>query len=153
MNTTMIGGVKAILVLDFANLIDDFIQFQGRRLGYNETEIMSDTYIFDKRCPVENGNRSIPLVCNNRNGTVDDYNYISMDGMHWCNEYLNGRIGAGIACLLQCATTKNNTTNTPDDDDYNDDDPEQLNNCARECNERFMTLNSGSLIHDLSLLE
>jgi hypothetical protein len=32
-------------------------------------------------------------------------NMISMDGLHWCLEYIGGRVMAAMACLLQCPLT------------------------------------------------
>ena len=85
-------------------------------------------------------NKSIPLVCANRPTRTGDQeesniqcekNQITYDGLHFCMETLQGRINAGIACLLGCI--HNN-------DDVMGKDEAQVSSCAANCNAQFMSL-------------
>jgi hypothetical protein len=113
-------------------------------------------------CPVGRLMRSIPLVCGEsvppdimtNNSTNQQQqpppqqcigNSITMDGMHWCHEHLNGRLGAGLACLLRCVYGDG------DDDDDNDPGPNDsisLGSCAQSCNDRFMSLGGRLALDD-----
>lgn len=122
-----IDGLETILTLEFDVLIDQLIQHNGRLLGYNETEISSNSYLFDQCCRVKRIMRSKPVVCAVHKDKCHVGNGLTIDGMHWCNESLNGRLGAGISCLLQCAFRMDATKQAA---------------CSQRCNERFMRLNN-----------
>jgi hypothetical protein len=168
-NNTLTKGVHTIITLDFARLADDLIRHQAVHVfgyNYNDTAMASGDYLLDHRCcPVGRLMRSIPLVCGEsvtpdlniiNNSTNQQQqpppqqcigNSITMDGMHWCHEHLNGRLGAGLACLLRCVYEDG------DDDDNGQDDPGPhdaiaLGLCAQSCNDRFMSLGGRLTLDD-----
>jgi len=125
-------GVDNVLILDFGRLGDSLTEWNARLLGYNNTN-NSDDYLFERLqcCPRRGFQRAIAEVCAERVEAGSEEcprNGFSLDGLHWCSETLNGRLNAGISCLLGCL--------------YNGDAKEDLSihMCEKQCNDRFMSL-------------
>jgi len=118
-------SVDQILTLDFGRLGDALVAQNAVQMGYDTT---SDDFLFDQCCEVKGFQRSIALTCAERVPTGSQRcqpNMFNMDGMHWCNESLNGRITAGVSCLLSCIYDSDNIGTSA---------------CAQGCNDRFMSL-------------
>lgn len=69
-------------------------------------------------------------------------NSFALDGIHWCSETMNGRMHAGMACLLGCL---HNDKDVDEDSAQNTPDRRQSSlvssrHCERTCNEQFMSL-------------
>jgi len=118
-------GVDQVLTLEFGRLGDAVIALNAEQMGYNTT---NNDYLFDQCCPVEGLKRSIANVCAERASSGSRScpgNMITRDGMHFCTESFNGRITAGVSCLLSCIY-----------DGSDSDTPA----CAQNCNDSFMSL-------------
>lgn len=118
-----------ITVLDFANLAWDLARFNGNLMGLDtSTYNATITSLFDHRIR-EQHSRFIAHSCRTLvpSGSREcPPNGFARDGMHWCNEAMNGRVNGGIACLLSCL--------------HNEETTMMLGECEASCNRRFMSL-------------
>lgn len=135
-------GVQNVLVLDFGRLAWLLVSWNARLLGFQG----SMEHIYTQRLGAFFQHEFFPSaeahVCSERMdpsalGGDCMRNHISYDGMHWCLETIGGRVIAGLACLVACAHN--------DEEDSRRNSRSAVQECARSCNDRFMSLEP---VHD-----
>lgn len=138
------GGVRDVVVLQFARWTDLLMEFNARRIGLiPATEpARNKSYALArlgcrKKFPLSIAQGCAEYVtagqCRCRR------NRISHDGMHWCLETLGGRFVAGVACMLSCLYDDRPTTSSrKDSDDHHR--RRLLRQCEKGCNDQYMSL-------------
>lgn len=140
-----IPGITGLVVMDFAELMFQFIRANAAFLGYlNGTDSPEMPYLMTRiRDYTPRVRPAAAHVCagpmfgkggGSLNFTLCDKNAISLDGIHVCPNTFGGRIVAATGCLLQCLY--------PDRSKGNSRQQAQayVLKCQKECNDKFMTL-------------
>ena len=129
------SGVRAVVVLEQGEWLDDLYEWNARILGFNTSNGVED-WLFGHRLakykPTSPLSRKIAHHCSERvpdNSTGCLRNALTEDGMHPCLSTQGGRLLSGIACLLAC--THNHQPPL---------DRDELLQCESDCNSRFMSL-------------
>jgi len=124
--------VRTIQVLDYAKLIEEYIEVNSLVLGIPSNE----TY----RVRLSNKFKAVvALACaalpyeNDPKGCLPGM--VSLDGIHLCPETIHGQINAALVCLLDCAYHHDENN---DENDHGRG--ERIRVCSDNCNSRYMTL-------------
>ena len=126
-------SVRDVEFLDFAKYSNLLIEANGLTLGIssNETYSMRLTGRW-KNVIAQSCGEQIPLA----NQFTCNPNMFSVDGTHWCQETVHGRITAGQACILGCIYNKRH-----DDVDFGRKEQRvRVRTCSEQCNLMFMSL-------------
>jgi hypothetical protein len=136
-NTT-IPGIERVVLMDLAELTNQFIQRNARFLGYlngtNDDERMPYMNVrlrdyIPKASPAAAHVCSGPLAKKGATRLLCDKNAITGDGLHVCPTTFGGRFTAATGCLLQCLDVDG-------DDEYS----KIAQECQTICNSKYMTL-------------
>ena len=138
-------GVTHVLVLELGRLVDEFMKWNARLMGYDTSD---QNYTMDRLKQGKKIPRSIPLVCTERpeGGGPCEPNLFSFDGMHWCMENMNGRVSAGVACLLGCV-------HNGIDNNKGKNFTGAVKGCEKRCNDQYMRFNQVQLGQHHSSIE
>ena len=129
-----------VVVWDFAQLNNALVQNNAMEMGYElqderDFEFALNTIFNPKLKPgkIITHTKSIGHVCGGpmvpHNSTDCIYNnMITYDGQHVCLKSFGGRMVAGLACVIRCATTYAR-------------DASLLGECEDACNDQYMSLN------------
>lgn len=129
-NSTM--SVRDVEFLDFARYSKLLIETNGASLGISSNETYSLRLTSKwKHVIAQACGQHIPWKGNSR---VCRPNMFSVDGMHWCQETVHGRITAGQACILGCIY------NGRDGDAGRKEQRVRVRTCSEQCNLKFMSL-------------
>lgn len=127
------SGIK-VLVADFGGFMNKFIEYNGKRLGYDVSS-NNGTYRVDalaKKASTNDFSSKIPQLyvarvpTGSRNCTG---NAVSHDGTHICMETVGPRLDAVFSCLIQCTCDPDDAANSA-----------FLKLCGKKCNDQFMSL-------------
>ena len=140
-----IPGIEGLVMMDFAELMFQFIRANAALLGYlNGTDSAEMPYLMTRiRDYTPHARPAAAHVCagpmfelrgQSLNFTLCDKNVISLDGIHLCPNAFGGRMVAATGCLLQCLY--------PDSNGGASRPTEHVDvlECQKECNSKFMTL-------------
>lgn len=127
-----VPGIDGLVLMDFAQLTNEFIQTNAKYLGYlNDTDSAEMAYL-DTRIVgyTKNVRAAAAHVCAGplvKQGPrlLCHLNAITGDGIHFCPQTYGGRVVAATGCLLQCL--------------YGNNDRNLLG-CQKKCNDNFMRL-------------
>jgi len=135
-NKETIPGIDRLVLMDLAELTNQFIHRNARYLGYlndtNDDENMPYLNVrlvdyIPKVLPAAAHVCSGPLAKENTR-LLCDKNAITADGLHVCPNTYGGHFVAATGCLLQCLES---TATTPQNASLD---------CQTNCNDKYMTL-------------
>jgi hypothetical protein len=133
------ASIQRILVLDFDILTDLVNEVNAQSIGFDTRNTPVEEWMINHYMPPWSDGHShhiahtcAEMVPDNSSSCIG--NMISLDGMHICPSTFGGRITAGLACLIGCATEDEKRWPLTR---YSE---ELLRKCERRCNERFMSL-------------
>lgn len=144
-----IPGIHRLVLLDFAELTNRFIQVNAKLLGYlNNTDDSEMQYLDQVRLAefVLLVYPSAAHVCagptfKKQKRILCFKNALSYDGMHICPNTYGGRIVAATGCLMQCLYQDYSIdTGFGGIFDTSPSSQQKSVDCQRECNEKYMTL-------------
>jgi hypothetical protein len=133
-----IPGIERLVLMDLAELTNQFIQHNARFLGYlNGTDDDEKMPYMDVRLiefipkvyPAAAHVCSGPLAKKGVTRILCDKNAITADGLHVCPTTYGGRFTAATGCLLQCL-----------DIDGDEEYSKIAQECQTKCNSKYMTL-------------
>ena len=146
------AGVRAVLVQEFGNFTSQLVWTQARRAGWRDVpptpdfaregwELERADFLFARRLAGQGKwAPSKAHVCatnatwrDGRGMEQCELNRLSVDGSHWCQDFLGPRHSASIACLLGCVY------NGVAGEGGEKKGPE-VRRCERECNDQFMSI-------------
>jgi len=156
-----------VVYLDLAQLNNQLVQQNALDLGFSVTHDKDFDFSYDilfnpkypdpQRQDQVTHTRSIGQICggvkvpHNATDCVYD-NMISYDGQHLCLKTFGGRLMAGMACVIRCATTYVTTSSKGSSSGNNrGNDTPLLRECEEACNDQYMSLREledGLLIYD-----
>ena len=92
-----------MLVLEFFRLVDEFMEWNARLMGYYISDQNYTMYILNTQKQQEFP-PSIPIVCTVRpeGGCQCKPNLFLLDEMHWFLYNMNGRVYVSVECILGC---------------------------------------------------
>ena len=118
--------VRAIMVLDYAMLIEQYMEKNAQHIGM----FANETYTL--RLKKARWKHLISLACTSLPYPNDPKGcspgMVSVDGIHLCPETIHGRVNAAMVCMLDCAYHQIRSS-------------EEIQRCSEECNRKYMTVN------------
>lgn len=131
--------VRAVMVLDYAQLLEQYDEVNAQHLG------MSPNETYTKRLKTRKWDQVVSHVCadlpyeNDPKGCMPGM--VSVDGIHLCPETVHGRVNAAMICLLDCAYHKYPppTSNRGNDED-DVHDGHAIQRCSDDCSQTYMSL-------------
>ena len=121
-----VSTVRAIVVLDYAMLIEQYMGENAHHLGMSANE----TYTL--RMEKARWKHLVSLTCASRPYRNDPKGcspgMVSVDGIHLCPETIHGRVNSAMVCMLDCAYHQFRSS-------------EEIQRCSEECNQKYMTVN------------
>lgn len=133
-------GIESLVLLDIAQLTNEFIQTNARHLDYLDGVDSHDMHYLDMRlkdfrewqvlirpaaahvCSGPLFEKPYPIIKTTK--VLCEKNSITYDGMHLCGNTYGGRIVAATGCLTQCVYGSAGN----------------MLACQQDCNDKFMTL-------------
>ena len=137
-----IPGIDRLVLMDLAELTNQFIQVNAGLLGYlNNTKSPEMTYLdvrlvdFTPRVRPAAAHVCAGPLFKRKGKLLCDKNGISSDGMHMCTSTYAGHVVAATGCLLQCLNTDHGELLGGEKEAQ-----AKSVSCQKDCNDKYMTL-------------